>query len=150
MAKSHKRSPRLKRVQYGVLPYRLDESGSLEILLVTTRTTRQWIIPKGWPIKDLTGSETAQQEAYEEAGIRGEITGRSVGQFTYLKRLEDTKLSVACEVKVYPMLVKRQYKKWPERAERETDWFEPEDALVNIRLPELRRLISRFVKRGNY
>jgi len=59
------------RVQNGVLPYTLTEAGSLEILLVTTRQTRHWIIPKSWPIKGLKAPQAAAREAYEEAGMRG-------------------------------------------------------------------------------
>jgi 8-oxo-dGTP pyrophosphatase MutT (NUDIX family) len=146
LAKSSKRAPKLKRVQYGALPYRFDLSGALEILLVTTRRTRQWIIPKGWPIKDLSGSQTALQEAYEEAGVRGDIKSRAIGTFTYIKRLDDTKTNVACEVKVYPLLVKRQFKNWPEMAQREARWFRPQTIKKLIAIPQLRRLIAEFAK----
>ena len=59
------------RVQYGALPYRLKDDASVEVLLVTTRQTKRWIIPKGWPIKGLTPAEAAAREAYEEAGVQG-------------------------------------------------------------------------------
>ena len=148
MAKSGKRTSQLKRVQYGALPYRLDESGSLEILLVTTRTTRQWIIPKGWPIKDLSGSQTAQQEAFEEAGIRGKTHSRAVGTFSYLKRLDDSRTTVTCEVKVYPLFVKRQFKRWPEMSQREVRWFTPQAAKKAITISQLKRLIAKFAKQA--
>ena len=59
------------RVQYGALPYRFAADGSLEVLIVTTRRTRRWIIPKGWPIHGLTPAKSAAREAFEEAGVRG-------------------------------------------------------------------------------
>jgi 8-oxo-dGTP pyrophosphatase MutT (NUDIX family) len=67
------------RVQYGALPYRLDDGGSIKVLLVTSRETKRWIIPKGWPIKGLKPSKAAAREAYEEAGVRGRIAGRAFG-----------------------------------------------------------------------
>jgi hypothetical protein len=65
------RSNRAIRVQYGILPYRLTEGDGVEVLLVTTRQTRRWIIPKSWPIKGLKPPKSAAREAHEEAGIRG-------------------------------------------------------------------------------
>src|SRR6476661_3610138 len=85
---SKKSAKRAVRVQYGALPYRLG-SASVEVLLVTSRATKRWIIPKGWPIKGLTPAKAAAREAYEEAGVRGRVAGRAVGQFRYQKRLQD-------------------------------------------------------------
>src|SRR5258708_16445379 len=64
------------RVQYGALPYRLNDDGSVEVLLVTSRETKRWIIPKGWPIKGLKPSKAAAREAYEEAGLRAPVPAR--------------------------------------------------------------------------
>jgi ADP-ribose pyrophosphatase YjhB (NUDIX family) len=66
-------------VQYGALPYRFTADAAREIHLVTTRQTRRWIIPKGWPIKGLRPAKSAAREAFEEAGVRGKIAqSRSV------------------------------------------------------------------------
>ena len=59
------------RLQNAGLPYRVTKAGALEILLVTTRQTRRWIIPKGWPIKGLKPANSAAREAFEEAGVSG-------------------------------------------------------------------------------
>jgi 8-oxo-dGTP pyrophosphatase MutT (NUDIX family) len=141
------RDDRAIRVQYGVLPYRISKSNGLEILLVTTRRSKRWSIPKGWPIKDLKPSKAAAREAYEEAGIRGTVGTKSIGGFFYGKRLEDSLGIVPCEVRVFPMIVKRQLDKWPEAEERETGWFEPANALAVVEAPELRALIASFSKR---
>src|SRR5580693_5290774 len=71
------------RVQYGALPYRFTPIAALEILIVTTRQSRRWIVPKGWPIKRLTPSKSAAREAFEEAGVRGKIGARPIGHFRY-------------------------------------------------------------------
>jgi 8-oxo-dGTP pyrophosphatase MutT (NUDIX family) len=134
------------RVQHGALPYRLGPDGAVEILLVTSRETRRWIIPKGWPIKGLKPSKSAAREAYEEAGVRGAVSPKSIGSFVYDKWLEDG-VSVPCEVSVFPLKVERQHKSWPERRERETRWLAPEEALDLLGEPGLRDVVARFVVR---
>ena len=116
----------------------------LEIFLVTTRRTKRWIIPKGWPIKGLKPAASAAREAYEEAGVRGKIGKKSVGVFTYEKVLDDDGISVPCEVKVFPLLVKRQSETWPEIEQRVTRWVEPEKAVSLIKEPHLKAILSAF------
>ena len=135
---------RAVRQQYGALPYRLTEAGTVEILLVTSRGTGRWVIPKGWPIKKLTPSKSAAREAYEEAGVRGKTAGRSIGTFRYEKRLDDDVAASLCEVKVFPLLVKRQHKRWPEMDQREQRWFPAAAAASVVAENELQELIERF------
>jgi 8-oxo-dGTP pyrophosphatase MutT (NUDIX family) len=145
--KSANKTDRAIRLQYGVLPYRFTGINSLEVLLVTTRQTRRWIIAKGWPIKGLKPSKSAAREAYEEAGIRGTIGAKSIGIFSYEKGLDTNGVTVPCEVRVFPMIVKRQLDTWPEAREREARWFEPAKALSAIKDKGLRELIEAFVRK---
>jgi 8-oxo-dGTP pyrophosphatase MutT (NUDIX family) len=94
-----------KRVQYAALPYRLNAGFRPEFMLVTSRETRRWIIPKGWPKKGKSPQHSAAREAFEEAGVVGAIAKRSVGSFSYKKRLETGGI-VVCEVRVFPLEVK--------------------------------------------
>jgi 8-oxo-dGTP pyrophosphatase MutT (NUDIX family) len=135
------------RVQYAALPYRFTPAAALEILLVTTRTSKRWIIPKGWPIKGLRPPKSAAREAFEEAGIRGKIGTKSMGVFTYDKMLDQHGILVNCEVKVFPLLVKRQSETWPEFEQRLTQWVEPGKAVSLIKEPELKKLVTTFAKR---
>ena len=135
------------RLQYGALPYRVSDSGTLEFLLITSRTTRRWIIPKGWPAKDLSAATAAQREAYEEAGVRGTITGKALGSYMYEKYLDKQGIAVLCKVKVFPMLVKRQFKTWPEQAEREVRWAGAEEAQSLLKETGLRDLVGDFAAR---
>jgi 8-oxo-dGTP pyrophosphatase MutT (NUDIX family) len=96
------------RVQYGVLPYRISQDAALAILLVTTRGTRRWIVPKGWPIKGLSLAKSAAREAFEEARVTGRIGPRPIGVFAYDKLLDEAGGTTTCEVRIYPLLVKRQ------------------------------------------
>jgi 8-oxo-dGTP pyrophosphatase MutT (NUDIX family) len=132
------------RVQYGALPYRVTTDGALEILLITTRRTKRWVIPKGWPIKGLTPPQSAAREAYEEAGVRGAIGTQAIGCFTYDKALDANAGCTPCEVKVFPLLVKGQSITWPEAAARDTHWFAIADAARQVEEPGLRALIDHF------
>ena len=134
-------------MQYGALPYRFTKYDAPEILLVTTRQTKRWIIPKGWPIKGLKPAKSAAREAYEEAGIRGSVKTKAVGIFTHEKRSDEDGITVPCDVRVFPLLVKRQSKAWPESEQRVAQWLEPTVALSLVEEESLRSLISSFMER---
>lgn len=129
--------------QHGALPYRRTPEGELEVLLVTSRETRRWVIPKGWPMKKLKPFATAAREAYEEAGLGGAIARESLGSFTYRKRLKSRNY-VDCKVDVYAMEVSKEARRWPERDERERRWFEPEVAARYVKEPELANIILQL------
>jgi 8-oxo-dGTP pyrophosphatase MutT (NUDIX family) len=115
--------------------------------LVTTRRSRRWIIPKGWPIKGLKPPKSAAREAFEEAGVRGKIGMKSVGVFNYDKLLDPDGIPVNCEVRVFPLLVKRQSEIWPEIEQRLVRWFEPSKAVSLIQEKGLKTLVAKFAKR---
>lgn len=135
------------RVQYGALPYRFTQDAALEVLLVTTRKTRRWIIPKGWAIKGLKPAKSAAREAFEEAGVRGKVGGKSLGVFAYDKLLDESGVRAICEVRVFPLLVTRQSEVWPEFEQRTVQWVQPNKAVSLIKEPELKMLVAAFAKR---
>src|SRR3954470_2496314 len=105
--------------QFAALPWRLSDNGRREVMLLTSRETQRWVIPKGWPMKKRKPAEVASQEAFEEAGLIGRIIGkRPIGRFHYQKRLR--KGDVLCEVRVFLFRVERQLDNWPEKDQRET------------------------------
>jgi 8-oxo-dGTP pyrophosphatase MutT (NUDIX family) len=111
------------RSQFAALPYRTGDNGEPQVMLLTSRETHRWVIPKGWPMKGKIPREVAAQEAYEEAGLIGRIVGkRPVGVFHYEKRLPAERL--ICEVQVFLLRVERQLEEWPEKGQRETKWFD--------------------------
>ncbi|EHJ95568.1 hypothetical protein AT5A_24635 [Agrobacterium tumefaciens 5A] len=114
-----------------------------EVLLITSRDTGRWVIPKGWPIKKRKPHQVAQQEALEEAGIVGEASKRSCGSYRYEKRLSDGG-TVTCLVKVHLLSVVKALADFPERGQRELRWMRPRDAARQVREPELRELLERF------
>jgi 8-oxo-dGTP pyrophosphatase MutT (NUDIX family) len=130
------------REQFAALPWRKRADG-VEILLITSRETKRWVIPKGWPIKRLTGPMTAAQEAWEEAGVRGAAGHTKLGAYHYDKRLRTGRLQHV-RVTVYPLEVKDVADAWPEQAERERFWTSPAEAARLVAEPELSALLARF------
>jgi 8-oxo-dGTP pyrophosphatase MutT (NUDIX family) len=144
-----RRTKPVVRVQYGALPYRFTPMAALEILIVTTRQSRRWIVPKGWPIKRLTPSKSAAREAFEEAGVRGKIGARAIGSFTYKKTAGQTADYPDYEVKIFPLLVRRQSATWPEHGQRVVQWVDPEKAISLIREPKMKAIVAKFAKRAS-
>ena len=134
-------------MQYGALPYRFTPHAALEILLVTTRQTRRWIIPKGWPIKGLRPAKSAAREAFEEAGVRGKISAKSLGLFTYEKSLDEAGVQATCEVRVFPLLVKGKARSGPSSSSGRSNGSSRARRLSLIREPDLKKLVATFVKR---
>ena len=113
-------------------------------MLITSRETKRWIVPKGWPLK--TQRQTIRTEAYEESGVRGRIHRKPLGSFTYKKRLPSRK-RVSVALKVFPLAVKKQLKKWPERKQRKTRWFSIEEAAKRCSEPALGELMRKLSAR---
>ena len=128
--------------QYGALPWRIDEQAGLQILLITSRDTGRWVIPKGFPIPILLSHETAAREAFEEAGVEGRISPASIGSFGYEKRRRSG--GAAAVVTVYPLEVTREASDWPERRQRRLQWFAPAEAADAVDEPGLKALILAF------
>jgi len=130
-----------QRQQYAALPVRCADDGTLRVLLLTSRDTRRWVIPKGWPIPKLSPAATAMREAYEEAGLEGTIESTTpIGHYRYDKGFAGGR-SVKVRVDVFLMRVSRQLESWPEQSERETRWYGPEQAAELVAEPELAAIL---------
>jgi 8-oxo-dGTP pyrophosphatase MutT (NUDIX family) len=127
--------------QYAALPYRVTDG--VEVMLLTSRDTGRWVLPKGWPMAGKSPRAAAKREALEEAGVVGRVCKRPVGSFHYDKRLADGAL-VTCKVTVYPLAFERQRKRWPEQRQRTIGWFRPEQAARAVVEPELAILLQNF------
>jgi 8-oxo-dGTP pyrophosphatase MutT (NUDIX family) len=132
----------VKRVQYAALPYRRKGKSPTEVLLVTSRGTGRWIIPKGWPAK----GKSAAREAREEAGVVGSVKRRPLGTFSYEKRLKSGKV-VTCKVRVFALKVERQEARWLEKGERKLKWLPRTKAAKKVGDHPLGRII-RTLHRG--
>ncbi len=131
--------------QYAALPYRKSASG-LEILLITSRGSGRWIIPKGWPIAGLTASQSAAREALEEAGVKGNVGSESIGSYPYDKQLADD-TSCLCEVEVFVLEVVDELDRWPEQHERQRKWLGVEQAAEQVAEAELGVMIREWARR---
>lgn len=129
--------------QIAALPMRRDDRGRLRVLLVTSRDTGRWVVPKGWPMDDRDPWEAAAIEALEEAGVEGAVTPAPVGTYDYDKRLDDGS-PLPCEVTLYPLRVKRLRDHWKERAERKRRWFNPLKAASLVDEPQLRKILKKL------
>ncbi|MGH1465184.1 MAG: NUDIX hydrolase [Cognatishimia sp.] len=130
------------RTQFAALTYRV-RNGKLQFLLITSRRTGRWIIPKGWPMLGKRPAEAAAQEAWEEAGIRGKVFPQCLGVFSHYKTttLERT---LPCLVMVYPLRVKCLEKDFPEKGQRKRKWFSQKKAAKLIKEPELAKIVKTF------
>lgn len=129
-------------IQYAALPYRV-EGGHLRVLLITSRDTHRWVIPKGWPMNGLKPQDAAAAEAAEEAGLIGEIEPRPLGSFRYLKRLKKDD-AIAVQVIVFAFRVEAQVESWKEQDQRALQWFGYRTAASRVSEPSLKRLIRDF------
>ena len=128
------------RRQVAALPLRLAKNGAIEILLVTSRDTGRWIIPKGWTSKRIKDCKAAAREAREEAGVKGKILREAIGTYRYIKR--ELGNGALIEVRVFLLKVSKRCKRWPEKRERRRAWFDIEDAASRVSDPELSILIG--------
>lgn len=137
-----KRTARSETRQVAALPWRLTDEGR-QILMITSRETRRWVIPKGGRMVGKTDPEAAAQEAMEEAGVRGEMDQTSIGVFRYAKGLKDGGVR-QCVVSVYPLQVLVQLGAWPEAHQRERRWMSLSEAADLVHEPDLAALIRDF------
>lgn len=131
------------RMQYGALCWRYGDGG-VEILLITSRDTGRWVIPKGWPMPGLAPEAAAAQEAWEEAGVAGVMNPLCIGRYGYQKCLSVSS-TVPCAVAVYGMRVEELAKTFPEVKERRRQWFPLKEAATLVAEAELSLIISHFI-----
>ena len=117
------------------------ETGS--VLLVTSRGTGRWIIPKGWPMDGRSVGGAALREAWVEAGVRGEVVETAFGRYSYDKKLTKG-LSAPVEVQVHLVRVEGLDKNFPERKQRQRRWFTPAEAAGLVDEAGLARLLRRL------
>jgi 8-oxo-dGTP pyrophosphatase MutT (NUDIX family) len=128
-------------LQVAALCWRRSAKG-LRILLITSRDTGRWVIPKGWPMRARSEAGAAAREAYEEAGLQGSVSERSLGIYTYVKQIGDRRLT--CVVRVFPLEVSEMLRTYPENGQRQSKWLAPDKAARRVAEPELAALIRGF------
>ncbi|MEW6633155.1 MAG: NUDIX hydrolase [Pseudomonadota bacterium] len=130
------------RLQVAALPWR-ERGNGVEIMLITSRDTGRWVLPKGWPEAREPLCEAAAREAGEEAGLRGAVSHFEAGRYFYGKVLASGE-EVPCEVLVFPLKVDRVADRWKERHARTRKWVGPAEAVRMVNEPDLCEIISNF------
>jgi 8-oxo-dGTP pyrophosphatase MutT (NUDIX family) len=149
MPKHHRDNPsshepdREPRAQFAALPWRRTASGEIEVLVITSRETHRWVIPKGWPIKGKTSAKSAAQEAFEEAGVTGKTDKSPIGSYAYDKRLKNGRLQHV-RVTVFALLVEAEAAAFPEVGQREKRWVSLSEAAHLVDEPELMVVLATF------
>lgn len=132
-----RRGERIRQV--AAIPFRLNGHGNVEVMLVTSRATRRFIVPKGWPMKGKSGRKAAAIEAQQEAGVVGKTLRQPAGTYSYWKRLENRFVRV--DVIVYLLSVTEELIDWQEAESRQRAWLASEDAALLIDEPDLSTLL---------
>ncbi len=120
--------------QSGVIAFR-GPPDAMEIALVSSRRGRRWVIPKGLVEPFLDPGASAAKEAWEEAGLRGELSADPVGSYLYRK------LGGLCDVAVYLLRVEAVLETWPESRWRSRVWLSASRAAERVQEPVLARLL---------
>lgn len=130
------------RTQFAALCYKV-EGKKLRFLLITSRASGRWIIPKGWPMPGLDPLECVRREAWEEAGIKGTVMPRPLGLFTYLKNMGRSD-DLPCVAITYAMEVDKLARIYPEAGQRKRKWMSGKKAAKRLESPELAAIIKDF------
>ena len=121
--------------QSAVIPYRW-QGERLRVLLITSRRSGDWIVPKGLVEPDMTEHDSAAKEAHEEAGVLGDVGTEPVGSFEY------EKWGGVCVVRVYDLEVRRELSDWPEQGDRTRKWVDAGEAADLVKHAALGKLIA--------
>jgi 8-oxo-dGTP pyrophosphatase MutT (NUDIX family) len=130
--------------QVAALPVRRGPDGSVEVLLVTSRDTGRWVIPKGWTSKRLKDRDAAAREAMQEAGVAGKIANKPIGQYRYRKLIAGH--ARLLDVSVFLLRVRKEKKRWREKDQRQRSWFPARIAARRVREAQLKALIIAIDK----
>lgn len=133
------------RTQFAVLAFRREQTEKKEkirVCLITSRGTGRWIVPKGWPMRGMSPADAVATEAWEEAGVKGEVLPQTLGLYSYDKRMARNSLPVIAVV--YAMEVSKVHKTWPEAGQRKRKWVSPKKAAEKLSDRELARIVANF------
>jgi len=132
--------------QIAAMPLRILKDGSVEVLMVTSRDTGRWVMPKGWEMDGKKPWRAAEIEALEEAGAVGYVGSGMIGTYRYTKILGDGSV-IPCIVRVYPMIVEKLKRNWKEKGQRKRRWFTPKDAAKRVVEEDLSELLKSLHKK---
>ncbi|MFH7026174.1 MAG: NUDIX hydrolase [Heteroscytonema crispum UTEX LB 1556] len=128
--------------QSGVIPYRV-ENGKIEVLLITSRSRQEWVIPKGGIVNGMSPPDSAAKEAWEEAGVIGEVDVNQLGTYMYGKR------GNIYQVQMFLLRVEKVLEDWQEASQRQRQWLDVNKAIERIEKPSLKQILEgAFLTKG--
>ncbi len=130
------------RTQFGALCWRRHRD-AVQVLLVTSKRSKRWILPKGWPQDGATPAEAAMTEAWEEGGVKGKAKPVCLGIYSYTKDWPDGP-DLPCVVAIFPVRVDKLAASWPESKDRKRRWFSLKKAASLVSEPELAAMLRKF------
>jgi 8-oxo-dGTP pyrophosphatase MutT (NUDIX family) len=136
----------VEKRQAAAVPYRYDEAGKPEVLLVTSRRQKRWILPKGDVSRGMHGHLAAANEAFEEGGVLGQIDHEPVAQYTQRKRLP-TGSPITLTILAYPLYVNTELRTWPETAVRTRKWMPVSQALNAVNDDQISGVLTALILR---
>jgi 8-oxo-dGTP pyrophosphatase MutT (NUDIX family) len=137
---------RRRRQQYAALPWCNGADGVPLVLLITSRETKRWVVPKGWAEHGVLPHEQAACEAFEEAGLEGEVGAVRLGSYRYEKQLRSGR-TIPVRVDVFPLEVERRHDDWPEKGQRDAVWVTPEEAAALVEERGLAAILLELAQR---
>ncbi len=120
--------------QSGVIPYRVS-NGKIEVLLITSSKQKNWVVPKGGICKGMNAPDSAAKEAWEEAGVVGQVNTRNLGFYKYRKKGNIYRVSL------FLLSVEIVLEDWPEASHRKRQWLELDQAISLIKADSLKRIL---------
>lgn len=130
------------RTQFAALCWR-ERRGKVQVLMITSRRRKRWIVPKGWPMDGKTPAQCALIEAWEEGGVIGTASDECIGVYSYA-RLREGEEDLPCLAMLYPVKVKKLKKKFPEAKDRRRKWVSRKKAAKMVHERALGKLILGF------
>ncbi|MBW4599811.1 MAG: NUDIX hydrolase [Calothrix sp. FI2-JRJ7] len=129
--------------QSGVIPYRV-QNGATEILLITTRNQQNWVVPKGGVVNGMSAPDSAAKEAWEEAGVIGQVNPNQLGTYKYQKN------GKTYSVQMYSLPVEVESEKYPEVGQRVRRWVNVNEAVRQVKKSSLKRILKKFVSQAPF
>lgn len=130
------------RTQFAALCYRI-RRGKVQVLLITSRRSKRWIVPKGWPMEGKSPGAAAAREAWEEAGVQGKVTEIALGTYCYAK-INPNQDPLPCLALLFPLKVETTRRVYPEHQQRRRKWVSRKKAAKMVAAPDLAKLILDF------